>query len=156
MPVGVLLGAAHRHPGAPRARRRRGFYEVIYFLPVTSTLIAMATVWQFLLHPRLGPVNAVLRVARLRARSPSSASPASCIPTLAAIGIWQLLGFNMVLFLAGLSAIPRDLYEAADIDGASHPVDRFLTSPGRCSARRRCSSSSPPSSPPSRFSTRSP
>ena len=41
------------------------------------------------------------------------------LPTLAVIGIWQLLGFNMVLFLAGLSAIPRDLYEAAEIDGCA-------------------------------------
>jgi multiple sugar transport system permease protein len=43
------------------------------------------------------------------------------------IGIWQLLGFNMVLFLAGLSAIPKDLYEAAEIDGAASGIDRFLT-----------------------------
>src|SRR5438045_5729582 len=44
-----------------RRQRSRSIYEVIYFLPVTSTLIAMATVWQFILHPRLGPVNGVLR-----------------------------------------------------------------------------------------------
>ena len=42
-------------------KRTRSFYEIVYFLPVTSTLIAMATVWQFLLHPRLGPINAFLR-----------------------------------------------------------------------------------------------
>ena len=108
-----------------RRKRTRGLYEVIYFLPVTSTLIAMATMWQFLLHPNLGPINGVLKwlgfgeVAFL-------SEPRLVIPTLAAIGIWQLIGFNMVLFLAGLSAIPRELYEAADIDGASHPVDRFL------------------------------
>ena len=44
--------------------------------------------------------------------------PARALPTLAALGIWQLVGFNMILFLAGLSAIPKDLYEAAEIDGA--------------------------------------
>ena len=108
-----------------RRKRTRGLYEVIYFLPVTSTLIAMATMWQFLLHPTLGPINGVLKwlgsgeIAFL-------SEPRLVIPTLAAIGIWQLIGFNMVLFLAGLSAIPRELYEAADIDGASHPLDRFL------------------------------
>ena len=125
VPVGVLLSmliAILVH----RRTKSRSFYEVIYFLPVTTTLIAMATMWQFLLHPRLGPVNSFLaslgfeRVAFL-------SEPKLVIPTLAAIGIWQLLGFNMVLFLAGLSAIPRELYEAADVDGASHPVDRFLT-----------------------------
>ncbi len=53
--------------------------------------------------------------------------PSTALATLAVIGIWQLLGFNMILFLAGLTAIPRDLYEAADIDGCSSGIDRFLT-----------------------------
>jgi multiple sugar transport system permease protein len=105
--------------------RTRGFYEVIYFLPVTSTLIAMATMWQFLLHPSLGPINAVLKTIGFGEVAFLS-QPGLVIPTLAAIGVWQLVGFNMVLFLAGLSAIPRELYEAAEIDGASNPVDRFL------------------------------
>jgi len=105
--------------------RSRGIYEVIYFLPVTSTLIAMATMWQFLLHPSLGPINAVLKSLGF-APVAFLSEPRLVIPTLAAIGIWQLIGFNMVLFLAGLSAIPRELYEAADVDGASHPIDRFL------------------------------
>jgi multiple sugar transport system permease protein len=108
-----------------RRTRTRSLYEVIYFLPVTSTLIAMATMWQFLLHPNLGPINAVLKTIGFRETAFLS-EPSLVIPTLAAIGIWQLIGFNMVLFLAGLSAIPRELYEAADVDGASHPVDRFL------------------------------
>jgi multiple sugar transport system permease protein len=42
--------------------KTRSFYEVIYFLPVTSTLIAMATVWQFLLHPKLGPINSIFKI----------------------------------------------------------------------------------------------
>jgi multiple sugar transport system permease protein len=109
-----------------RRRRTRSFYEVIYFLPVTSTLIAMATVWQFILHPRLGPVNGVLRELGFSEIAFLS-EPAYALPTLAAIGIWQLVGFNMVLFLAGLSAIPRDLYEAAEIDGCQRGIDRFLT-----------------------------
>ena len=58
---------------------------------------------------------------------PFLSEPAYVLPTLAAIGIWQLVGFNMVLFLAGLSAIPRDLYEAAEIDGCRSGIDRFLT-----------------------------
>jgi multiple sugar transport system permease protein len=109
-----------------KRKRTRSIYEVIYFLPVTSTLIAMATVWQFILHPRLGPVNGVLRALGFNA-IPFLSEPAYVLPTLAAIGIWQLVGFNMVLFLAGLSAIPRDLYEAAEIDGCRSGVDRFLT-----------------------------
>lgn len=107
-------------------RRSRAFYEVAYFLPVTSTLIAMATVWQFLLHPRLGPINAFLKLLGLRETAFLS-EPALVVPTLAVIGIWQLLGFNMVLFLAGLSAIPRELHEAAEVDGCTSGLDRFLT-----------------------------
>ncbi|MEP7207330.1 MAG: sugar ABC transporter permease [Casimicrobiaceae bacterium] len=106
-------------------KRTRGLYEVIYFLPVTSTLIAMATMWSFLLHPGLGPVNAAIKAFGFGEVAFLS-DPRYVLATLAGIGIWQLLGFNMVLFLAGLAAIPRDLYEAADVDGASHPVDRFL------------------------------
>ncbi|MCA0962526.1 carbohydrate ABC transporter permease [Salipiger bermudensis] len=121
--VGLALGIALLVHGT---KRTRGLWEVAYFLPVTATLVAMATVWQFLLHPSLGPVNAAIRwlgfepVAFL-------ADPALLIPTMALMGIWQVLGFNMVLFLAGLTAIPKDLTEAARLDGAKSPVDRFLT-----------------------------
>ena len=107
-------------------KRSRGFWEAAYFLPVTATLVAMATVWQFLLHPSLGPVNAAIKAFGFEPVAFLS-NPALLIPTMALIGIWQILGFNMVLFLAGLTAIPRDLYEAARLDGAKNPVDRFLT-----------------------------
>lgn len=124
LPGGVLLGL-----GAAllvhRRIRSRSVYEVIYFLPVTSTLIAMATVWQFLLHPRLGPVRE-LTIALGLGEVAFLSDPALVLPSLAAIGIWQLVGFNMILFLAGLSAIPRDLHEAAALDGAAGGVDRFL------------------------------
>lgn len=124
LPGGVLLGLGAALLVHARTRTR-SLYEVIYFLPVTSTLIAMATVWQFMLHPKLGPVNAL--VASLGGTPLAFLSePALIIPTLAAIGIWQLVGFNMVLFLAGLSNIPGELYDAAAVDGAQHPVDRFV------------------------------
>ncbi len=106
--------------------RSRAIYEVIFFLPVTATLIAMASVWKFLLHPSLGPINAIIVALGFQPVNFLS-DPAYALPTLAVIGIWQLVGFNMVLFLAGLSAIPKDLYEAADIDGAAGVIDRFLT-----------------------------
>ena len=109
-----------------RWTRARSLYEVIYFLPVTSTLIAMATVWQFLLHPSLGPINGLLKWLGVGPIAFLS-EPSTALATLAVIGIWQILGFNMILFLAGLTAIPRDLYEAADIDGCSGGIDRFLT-----------------------------
>ncbi len=107
-------------------KRSRAFWEVAYFLPVTATLVAMATVWQFLLHPSLGPVNAAIKWLGFEPVAFLS-NPVLLIPTMALIGIWQVLGFNMVLFLAGLTAISKDLHEAARLDGAKNPLDRFLT-----------------------------
>jgi multiple sugar transport system permease protein len=105
--------------------KTRSFYEVIYFLPVTSTLIAMATVWQFLLHPKLGPINSILKLLGIPAQN-FLGDPTLMIATLAAIGVWQLIGFNMILFLTGLSSIPKEIYEAAAIDGVTNSVDRFF------------------------------
>jgi multiple sugar transport system permease protein len=109
-----------------RRKRTRSLYEIIYFVPVTSTFIAMATVWQFVLHPSLGPISAVLRWLGIGEIAFLS-DPSLALPTLAVIGIWQLIGFNMILFLAGLSTIPKDLYEAAEIDGCGGEIDRFMT-----------------------------
>lgn len=98
--------------------------KAAYFLPVAATLVAMAVAWQMLLHPSIGLVNAVL--ADLGLPTPAWLSDRSLVLyTLAVIGIWQSVGYNMVLFLAGLTAIPQDLYEAAEVDGATAGWERF-------------------------------
>lgn len=125
LPLGVFLSLLIAILVHGRTRSR-SFYEVVYFLPVTATIIAMAAVWQFILHPRLGPVNGALKALGLGEHAFLS-NPSLVLPTLAAIGLWSIVGFNMVLFLAGLTAIPRDLYDAAAVDGATHPIDRFLS-----------------------------
>lgn len=125
IPFGVFLALGVALLAYSR-KRSRAFWEVAFFLPVTATLVAMATVWQFLLHPSIGPVNAAIKWIGFEPVAFLS-NPALLIPTMAMIGIWQVLGFNMVLFLAGLTAIPKDLYEAAQLDGAKNPIDRFLT-----------------------------
>jgi multiple sugar transport system permease protein len=86
----------------------------------------MATVWEFIFHPNIGLANAVLGsfgVGPVRFLG----SPDNALFSLCAIGVWELVGFNMVLFLAGISGIPRELNEAASIDGADGSIDRFLT-----------------------------
>jgi multiple sugar transport system permease protein len=108
-----------------RRRRSRRFYEIAFFLPVTSTLVAMAVVWQYLLHGRIGPLNAVRSLFGL-GHVDYLTDPRVALYSLAAIGIWKLVGFNMVLFLAGLTAIPRDLYDAAKLDGADGSFDSFV------------------------------
>ncbi len=102
----------------------RGFYRAVYFLPVTSTLLAMALVFQFAFHPTAGIVNQVLGALGLPTDDWLK-NPATALYALGIIGIWQAVGLNMVLFLAGLKAIPRDLYEAAAIDGADGAFERF-------------------------------
>jgi len=104
----------------------RAFYRAAYFLPVTSTLIAMAVVWEFLLHPSVGLINLSLEFFGFE-RNDWLKNPSTALATLAAIGVWQSLGLNMVLFMAGLKAIPDDLYEAAEVDGAGGGWDRFVT-----------------------------
>ena len=104
--------------------RGRTFFRAVFFLPVVSLTVAMAAAWQYLLHPSIGPLNAMLRVAGLGAPEWLSSS-STVLLSLAAIGIWENLGFNLVLFLAGLTAIPRELYAAAEVDGARHAWQRF-------------------------------
>ncbi len=102
----------------------KGFFRTAYFLPVASLLVAMATVWQYLFHPTIGPINALLGLVGIAGPNWLGAS-STVLTSLAIIGIWQSTGFNMVLFLAGLSAIPRELYQAAEIDGARSAFSRF-------------------------------
>ena len=97
--------------------RGKAFFRTVFFLPVVSLIVAMATVWQYLLHPTIGPVDQLLRVVGLPGPNWLGSSDTVLI-SLALIGIWQSVGYNMVLFLAGLTAIPRDLYAAASVDGA--------------------------------------
>ena len=104
----------------------RTVYRAVHFLPVMATLTAMAVAWEALLHPTIGLVNSVL--GDLGLAQPSwLADRALVLPTLCVIGIWQHVGYAMVLFLAGLKAIPRDLYDAAAVDGVESAVDRAVT-----------------------------
>lgn len=106
--------------------RLRGFYRAVYFLPYMATLIAMAIVWQFMLQPTFGLVNTLLEALGLEGRDWLQ-NQGLVLFTLCGIGIWHSLGFNMVMFMAGLTSIPGDLYEAAAVDGVDTGFDRFRT-----------------------------
>ena len=109
------------------------FYKTIYFLPVMAALLAMAIVWEFTLHPTIGSINQSLsnlcgtyfEVFSWVKNGCAKSFPlwlgdkAYALPTICLIGIWQAFGFNMVLYLAGLTSIPKELYQAAEIDGAA-------------------------------------
>ena len=99
-------------------------FQAVFFLPITATMVAMATAWEVVLHPTFGLANAVLSIfgfAKMRFLS----DPDTALATLAVIGVWKMLGYNILLFLAGLATIDRRLYEAAAIDGADRGWKRF-------------------------------
>lgn len=100
------------------------FFRSVYFLPVVSLLVAMASVWQYLMHPSIGPINLLLNKLGLASVNWLGSSDNVMI-ALAIIGLWQTVGFNMVLFLAGLTGINRELYAAAEMDGARSAWSRF-------------------------------
>ena len=104
----------------------RNFYRAVHFLPYMATLAAMAIAWEALLHPTIGLVNQVFSAAGLPTAN-WLRDERTVVPVLALIGVWQNLGFAMVLFLAGLKSIPSDLYDAADVDGANSWLDRLRT-----------------------------
>ena len=119
--TGLALVAAIAIRGAGRLA---AFYRTAFFLPVTTTVVAMALAWEFLLHPSFGLVNLVL--AEFGVRGPVWLRDADTVLyALAAIGVWLKFGYYVVLFLAGLSTLPTDLYDAAAVDGIDRPLDRF-------------------------------
>ncbi|MBI0433011.1 sugar ABC transporter permease [Roseomonas sp. KE0001] len=121
---GSILGALGLALLIEGGTRGRTFFRAVFFLPVVSLTVAMASAWQYLLHPTIGPLNAVLRQVGVEGPAWLSSS-GTVMWALAGIGIWENLGFNLVLFLAGLTAIPRDLYAAAEVDGARSAWSRF-------------------------------
>ncbi len=97
--------------------RFKGVFRALLFLPVVTTLVAVAVVWRYLYHPRYGFLNYLLGFAGLGSID-WLGDPAYAMPAIILMAIWKNFGFNMIVFIAGLQSIPRRLYEAAMLDGA--------------------------------------
>jgi multiple sugar transport system permease protein len=95
----------------------RALFRVGYYLPVVTSIVAIAVVWRFLLQPETGLVNEALGLVGIEGPNWLN-NETYALPSLIVMGAWRNLGFGMVIFLAGLQAIPKELYEAASIDGA--------------------------------------
>lgn len=98
--------------------RGRSLWRTIYFLPMVAAPAAVSMVWRWLYNSEFGLINHLLRSMGLPIVNWIS-NPYIAFVSVAIVGIWSVIGYNMVLFLAGLQEIPRDYYEAAQIDGAS-------------------------------------
>ncbi len=112
----VSLGAALLL-NSPLAKFKPWFRTAL-FAPVVTTLVAVAVIWRYLFHTRYGLVNWALGHAGI-APIDWLGSVHWAMPTIVLFAVWKNFGYNMVILLAGLQAIPQDLYEAARIDGAS-------------------------------------
>ena len=97
-----------------RKMKGRAVYRTIFFLPMVAAPAAIAMVWRWLFNAEFGLLNHIFGTKINWVSNPSIA-----IFSIAIIGIWSIIGYNMVLFISGLQEIPGDCYEAASIDGAT-------------------------------------
>ncbi|MEO8759027.1 MAG: sugar ABC transporter permease [Devosia sp.] len=98
----------------------RNFFRTAMFFPYVASLVAVAVVWNMLFNPEMGPVNMVLYNLGIDPKTlPKWAADRHwAMITVVLFGAWKSMGYFMVIYLAGLQGINRDLYEAANIDGA--------------------------------------
>lgn len=96
----------------------KSLFRLAYFLPVVTTLVAVAIVWRFIYHPNFGILNFFLGLVGI---NPIDwlGDPFWAMPSIIILAVWKIFGYNMIIFIAGLQNIPDELYEAADIEGAS-------------------------------------
>lgn len=118
LPVSLVLSLAvalslHQHWFLGRS-----WFRGIYFLPNVTSLVAVAFVWEWMLNPEYGLINAGLRQIGLPGQGWLS-DPKLAMPCVAAVGVWHGLGFGVLVYLAGLRSISEDVFEAARLDGAS-------------------------------------
>jgi multiple sugar transport system permease protein len=116
MSIGPALGLASALL-LNRELRFRGFFRTAYFLPVMTSLVVVATIWKILLNDQ-GIVNEILNFFSLPGHD-WLVSTTTALPAVTVTSIWQGFGFETVVFLAALQAIPRDYYDAAAVDGAN-------------------------------------
>ncbi|MEU6284472.1 sugar ABC transporter permease [Streptomyces sp. NPDC047028] len=120
IPLAVVFAALLNREGM----RGTGFYRTLFFLPVVTMPVAVAMVWRWLYNGNYGLINYLLSL--IGVHGPNWVSdPRVAMYALVVVGIWSSLGYNLIIFLAGMQAIPKEYYEAASVDGAG-PVRQFF------------------------------
>jgi len=126
--MGIALAAALGVTSG--VTRLKPVFRTIYFAPVVTTLVAVAVVWRYLYHPRFGLINGFLGFFGVEPIA-WLADPRWAMPAIVLLAVWKNFGYTMIIFVAGLQAIPEQLYEAARLDGASAwQRFRYITLPG--------------------------
>lgn len=106
-----------------KVARFKPVFRTIYFAPVVTSIVAVAVVWRFLYHPRVGLLNRILELFGIGGID-WLGDPFWAMPAIIILAIWKNFGYAAIIFLAGLQNAPEELYEAAKIDGAG-PIRRF-------------------------------
>ncbi len=99
------------------------FFKAVYFSPMVTSTVAAAMVWWWMYNPQFGIFNVLLKLIGVP-EQPWLMSSHMALPSIIIFSVWKNLGYNMIIYLAGLQAIPQQFYEAATIDGAG-PLRRF-------------------------------
>jgi multiple sugar transport system permease protein len=128
VPTGLALALAIAL-GLIRVKRLAGLFRTVYFIPFVTSLVAVSWVWRWLYQPQRGSLNVLLSLVGIPPQS-FLQSTSQALPSIVAVNVWHDLGFQVVIFLAGLSAIPDVYYEAARLDGAGRwHLFRHITLP---------------------------
>jgi len=100
-----------------RVAKWQAFFRTALFAPVVTTVVAVAVIWRYLLHTRYGLINQALAAVGI---DPIDwlGDPHWSMPAIILFAAWKNFGYNMVILLAALQAVPRELYESARVDGA--------------------------------------
>ena len=116
-PLSVIVSLVAALLVSSKLTRFPGLWRSIYFMPVVTTLVAVAIVWRYLLHPQYGLIDWALTRMGLPAID-WLGDPHWAIPAIILLTVWKNFGYNMLIFIAGLQSVPEELYEAAELDGA--------------------------------------
>ena len=129
-PFSVAVSLATALLVSARLARAKGFFRVVFFAPVVTTLVAVSIVFRYLYHPKYGLVDRALLGLGLPAPD-WLGDPRFALPAIILLAVWKSFGYNMLILVAGLQSIPREQYEAAELDGASAwSRFRHITLPG--------------------------
>ena len=129
-PLSMLASLAAALLVNARRARWNGLFRVVFFTPVVTTLVAVSIVWRYLYHPHYGLIDRALGFLGVHPID-WLGDPHWAMPAIMLLAVWKNFGYNMLILIAGLQSVPDELYEAAQLDGAS-AWDRLvhITLPG--------------------------
>lgn len=121
MLIGLLLAT-----GLNQFIYMKSLLRTLIFLPYMSSIVAISVVWRVLYHPSKGPINGFLTSVGIDSPPGWLTSPDWALFAIIIMAVWTYIGYAMVIYLAGLQGISRDLYEASSMDGASG-LQKFMS-----------------------------